>query len=172
METWPNSPFLSENYDAYSTQIHKTLNTAFLTWSLSVSYLLLRPLSMFPPAQDLQFSVLHSFEGKMMPSGPGRRCGYHRHSKQRRHLFQSLCSLGVPKGKTTIKDCNTFSMESFFPHGGPPCGKALPLYRRWASPGFPAVLLRDLGYMALWKPPGTSQAWEGGRGISSKSFCG
>ena len=56
-ESWPTSPFLSENNDVSSVHIHKTFNTVFLTWSLSASYLLLCPSFVFPLQQDLQSSL-------------------------------------------------------------------------------------------------------------------
>jgi len=40
-------------------------------------------------------------------------------------------------------------MKSFLLHGGPPFGKALPLYHGGASLGFTVVVLRDPGYLAL-----------------------
>lgn len=174
MDSWPTSPFLSENYNVSSIHIHNAgFNTVFLTWSLSASDLLLCPLSVLPPPNKIYspLCALYSFEGKMILAVPGRRCGYCRHSKQRRHLFQPLCSLGIPKGKITIKDCNTFSTESFFLHGRPRFGKALPLYRRWGSLGFAAVV-RDLGYMALWNPPGTPPGLGRWKGNLLELFCG
>lgn len=124
METWPNSLFLSENYDASSVHIHKTFNTAFLTWSLSISYLLLRPLSVFALHENYSpLYALHSLESKIILAGRGRRCGYCRPSKQRRRLLQHFCPAGVPKGKVTLTDCGVLFTESFFLHGGPPSGE-------------------------------------------------
>lgn len=114
-ESWPTSPVLSENYDVSSIHIHKTFNTVFLMQSLSASYLVLCPLSMLPPTTRLLSSVCSTLlQGKMVLAGPGRRWGYCRYPRQRRHLLQPLCSRGF-QGEGNCQELYHFLHWQLFP---------------------------------------------------------